>query len=356
MELTSGVRYFLGANSKNGFYSLYDGFTAPLEGDFLHVIKGGPGCGKSTLMRRIGEYAGQRGEAVEYILCSGDPDSLDGVYLPGLRTAYVDGTAPHVQEAEYPGAASDYLDMSRFLDTAALRGSLPEIAALNRRYKALYAEAYALLAAGAALLPKNCPGLRDAEEAARADRKTQALAEREMPRLKKTGALRRRFLSALSCRGRLFLPDALEGKQVWLLDNALGLGHLYLAQLCTLAGERGYDRLLCPDPLEPEKPEALILPEAQLAFLAAEQSPETAEAAQWRRLHLDAALDRELTEAQRETLRRRGRESARLLEEATRTLARAKELHDALEAYYRPHVDFAGASALAEAETRRLFP
>ena len=35
------------------------------------------------------------GETVEYILCSADPDSLDGVVLPRLGAALVDGTAPH---------------------------------------------------------------------------------------------------------------------------------------------------------------------------------------------------------------------------------------------------------------------
>ena len=42
--------YFLAANSGRGFFSLYDGF--PPEGAFLHIIKGGPGTGKSGFMRR----------------------------------------------------------------------------------------------------------------------------------------------------------------------------------------------------------------------------------------------------------------------------------------------------------------
>ena len=36
---------------------------------------------------------------VEYVLGSGDPDSVDGVYIPAWHTGYVDGTAPHVIEA-----------------------------------------------------------------------------------------------------------------------------------------------------------------------------------------------------------------------------------------------------------------
>lgn len=47
MEKQQITRWFLGANSGNGFSSLYEGFCRG-DGDFLRVIKGGPGCGKST--------------------------------------------------------------------------------------------------------------------------------------------------------------------------------------------------------------------------------------------------------------------------------------------------------------------
>ena len=43
-------------------------------------------------------WAEEAGLKTEYILCSGDPDSLDGLILPGKAVAIVDGTAPHIQE------------------------------------------------------------------------------------------------------------------------------------------------------------------------------------------------------------------------------------------------------------------
>ena len=70
--------YFLGANTASGFLSLYDGFCRG-EGDYLRIVKGGPGTGKSGFMRAIGREAAKRGLDVEYVRCSGDPASLDGV-------------------------------------------------------------------------------------------------------------------------------------------------------------------------------------------------------------------------------------------------------------------------------------
>lgn len=89
------THFFLGANSGQGFQNLFPRFCDPEAHHDLIVLKGGPGAGKSTMMRRIGKAMEDRGEDIEYLYCSGDPDSLDGVHIPRIRTAIVDGTAPH---------------------------------------------------------------------------------------------------------------------------------------------------------------------------------------------------------------------------------------------------------------------
>lgn len=89
------LRYFLGANSSQGFYSLYDQLIDPAEARAIYILKGGPGCGKSSLMRRVAQTLEEAGRPVEYIFCSGDPESLDAILLPDLSCAIVDGTAPH---------------------------------------------------------------------------------------------------------------------------------------------------------------------------------------------------------------------------------------------------------------------
>ena len=95
MSTEPKVRYYLGANAPGGFYSLYDQLLAPREAEEVLILKGGAGCGKSTLMRHVAAQAEARGIPVEYIPCSGDPDSLDAILLPDRRAAIVDGTAPH---------------------------------------------------------------------------------------------------------------------------------------------------------------------------------------------------------------------------------------------------------------------
>ncbi|MEG2120270.1 MAG: hypothetical protein RRY53_07915, partial [Pseudoflavonifractor sp.] len=55
------VRFFLGANSPTGFYSLYDQLIDPEAAADIFILKGGPGCGKSSLMRRVAQTIEARG-------------------------------------------------------------------------------------------------------------------------------------------------------------------------------------------------------------------------------------------------------------------------------------------------------
>ena len=52
-------------------------------------------AGTGMYAAMVAALAQEAGEPVEYILCSGDPDSLDAILLPGKKAALVDGTAPH---------------------------------------------------------------------------------------------------------------------------------------------------------------------------------------------------------------------------------------------------------------------
>lgn len=222
------TQYFLGGNTAAGFVSYYDGFCSGAE-DFLWVIKGGPGCGKSSFMKTVGQAAQDAGLYVEYVLCSGDPASVDGVYFPALHMGYVDGTAPHTLEVATPGAAGLYLDLGQFYDYAALKKERRTIEALQSRYRALYRAAYEKLAAvssGAA-----APVISSGQP--------------------------RRFLRAITCCG-VFTPDA-PTDAVQRVDEAR------LRALCAQPGA-----VLMQNPLFPARTEAVYFP-AQARMYQAEQ-------------------------------------------------------------------------------------
>lgn len=75
------TRYFLSAMTGAGYYALHRQFLRPPERYFC-ILKGGPGCGKSTFLRRVGRRGRAAGLSVVWLHCAGDPASLDGVYFP----------------------------------------------------------------------------------------------------------------------------------------------------------------------------------------------------------------------------------------------------------------------------------
>ncbi|MFQ8767039.1 MAG: hypothetical protein ACLR8U_11460 [Oscillospiraceae bacterium] len=80
------------------------------------------------------------------MICSGDPDSLDGVLIPAWHVGYADGTSPHILDVALPAASGAYLDLGQFYDVAALRPKREVLADLTAKYRAQYAIAYKALA------------------------------------------------------------------------------------------------------------------------------------------------------------------------------------------------------------------
>jgi len=80
--MKKSVRHiYPGGNTPQGFFSYYNYILSQRNARKLYCIKGGPGTGKSTMMKEIGKYFEGKGEAIDFFWCSSDPDSLDGVLL-----------------------------------------------------------------------------------------------------------------------------------------------------------------------------------------------------------------------------------------------------------------------------------
>lgn len=349
--------FFLGANSAQGFYSLYDDF-ASRPGDFLHIIKAGPGTGKSTFMRNIGKAAEDRGYAVEYIICSGDPDSLDGVYIPALGVGFADGTAPHVLDPDFFGASGDYTNLGAFCDSGIVRTHREEIQDVTRRYKEQYANAYAYIAAAGQVDAVQGAPFLSRESLDAVQRRAESAVRREFgsARGKQPGRMTRRFLSAISCKGMMFLDDTLSAlcPQVYCLENRCSLADRYLRTVLEGGIRSGAYAIACPSPLRPDTLEAVLFPEQGVAFLACSPKQKlTAQEIKW--VHLDAIPDKALLRSHRRALNENRKQKAALLDTACAHLKKAKAFHDELESYYRSYLDIEGLNAYTKQVIGELF-
>lgn len=353
--MISATHFFLGANSGRGFQNLFERFCTPERHYDLVVLKGGPGSGKSTLMKKIGAAMEERGEQVEYLYCSGDPDSLDGVHIPRIRTAFVDGTAPHVIEPKYPAAVDRYVNLGEFYDIAAAKTARKEIIAHTNACSASYQRAYRALGAASQVESGNAALLAEGLDQEKLLRRTDGIIGRELRGRGSGGADEYRFLGSLTCKGAIWRFDTVETlcPKIYQLQDSFGFASAMLARIHAAAGAKGYRAVICPDPERMEHIQHLLLPELGLAFVTSREGMLYSGPA-YRRVRIDAMVPAAFYQRHKARLRFTRRMVQALREEGMAALKEAKTSHDALESVYHPYVDFDGADALAARELERI--
>lgn len=104
--------YLASANSAQGFINLFDNINTS-ENGFTYILKGGPGTGKSSFMKKIGAHFEKKQYDVEYFYCSSDQKSLDGVRIKNI--SIIDGTAPHSFDATLPQIKQKIINLGEFI-------------------------------------------------------------------------------------------------------------------------------------------------------------------------------------------------------------------------------------------------
>ena len=138
--------FFASANTGDGFVSHLDRLNSDLKQSFTYIIKGGPGTGKSTMMKKIAQHFYDKGYSIEEFYCSTDPKSLDAVRIVEKNVSIVDGTAPHIVEPKLVGLTHKIIDNGSFIGTGILK-DVEEIIKLSKQKKICFDMLYKNLAA-----------------------------------------------------------------------------------------------------------------------------------------------------------------------------------------------------------------
>lgn len=342
--------YFAASNSGAGFVCYYDQLFTPERFRRLYLIKGGPGTGKSSLMRRVALEAERRGMPVRRYACSSDPDSLDAVAV-GDRFAMLDATAPHSLDTILPGAGDELVDLGQFWDAGRLARSREEITALNSRKKEAYARAYRWLSGVQAC-----------------DRNTEGLLEGclDYPKLKRAvrrcldgltpgaGTVTPALIDSVGMQGRVCLSSMHDdAARALILTGTRGGGTLFLREALAQASALALDVEAAWSPIEPTQLRGLCFPRDGAAILDEACAGEVREGDKV--IHMERFWPPRRLREVRTELRHTAHCREAQLAGASLCFAEVREAHFALEQIYAASMDFAALNEYREHLMTRIF-
>ncbi|MBQ3556803.1 MAG: hypothetical protein IJA11_03280 [Oscillospiraceae bacterium] len=254
-------------------------------------------------------------------------------------------------EPKLPGAVEHYVNLGACYDAAALAPLRNQLKSCMTGYKECYQQAYGNLSAAAQVRQDVRAALHSDALRDKMQKRAAGILSREVRRKKgaPAGRVRQRFLSGMTCRGKLPLWGTAfaQCEKVYHLCDRYGMAHEMLTTLLAGIQRGGYDVVACPSPMAPMRLEHLLVPKLGLAFLSCPGDTQLP-AAPFRRVHIDAMIDPALLRENRGRLRLSAHIADQLESAAAGCLAQAKSMHDELEKLYNPHVDFELVSRMAE--------
>ena len=350
------IRTFLSANGSEGFLSLYPQFLKGLD---QYVIKGGPGSGKSSMMKTIAKEAIHNGYFTEYIYCSSDADSLDGVYIPALNTTICDGTAPHTSDPNYPGACGQIINVSDCWDEKRLKKSKNEIIRLSTEISECYIKVYGYLKAAGAVYADRKQICQKYFNQPKADTFVSSFIKRHIPQNttgeSPPGKVHDRFLSSVAPQGFVTFRDTIYtmADYVYTIQDKYGIGSYLVGKIAQAAIDEGYDTYRFFNPLAPDEIIHIAIPQLNFAIVCSDkQTP--FEPQNTRRIKTDRFISDEIYMALNK-IRYAGKIISMSQEQALEFLKYAKALHDYLEDLYIAAMDFEKLNRLTASAMTKIF-
>ena len=341
-ELFSAPMFFLGANSPAGFISRFGDSFRGGEGWHTYIIKGGPGTGKSTIMKRVAGYFLKKGARCHLCPCSSDPNSLDGVIFPDMKVCLLDGTAPHVVEPNYPGAVEELLNLGEFWDISKLNEKSEAIIKLTDLNRDYHRRGSDYLRAAGSLIEDTEMVARKYCNREKAEKFAISLAKKSIHKLQGRGEEWLRYLSAVTPRGHVFYKSTFPKlcRNVTVISDEHGAAsRVVMETLRRYALGAGHEIITCLCPLSAgEKIEHIIIPALKIGF-ATSNRYHTVESEE-RVIHARRFMDTSALHSEKPHLNFNRRATADMLLSAAEILSEAKAVHDRLESLYIEAMDF----------------
>lgn len=222
---------FLASSSAEGFVSYFGTAYDPFDGWKAYIIKGGPGTGKSSFMKKV---ASHKAKNIIEVCCASDPSSLDALIISDQKTIIMDGTSPHITDPVLPGVSETLLDFGRFWESELLNENSAAIARLTKENKHCHKTAAKYIHYAGDIL------------------KNQHQAESSVPPIDLIpfsdgcGTVHNAFIGGITPDGLQYFTESIPAKNRLYVSN-----EEYLRKAAQLGKNHGYDVVVFKNPILP---------------------------------------------------------------------------------------------------------
>ena len=332
-------KLFPGANTSNGFYSYFN-YIIPKDVNRIFCLKGGPGVGKSSLMKKVAREFAERGYDVEVFPCSSDPGSLDAVVIKKLKVVLLDATAPHIVDPKIPGAIDEIVNFGDFWNVDNLENNKIEISQCNKEISGCFQRAFKYLKAAEPIFYDIEVKNSDAMDFGKLNKFTEEFMEELFKGVENKGVFsmpRHLFGTAITPIGHIDYADSLlqDAKKVYYLDGKIGYGKTtFLKRIYEKAVLKGLKVEVFHYPLIPEKIEGIMIEDLGIAITTSSlfKDQDT--------INLGEFVNKSKIDECKEELESDEKILDELINYAIYNLKKAKSNHDVIENYYIPNMNF----------------
>ena len=331
--------YFLGETTPKGFKTNFDKEICA-DDFYTYILKGGPGTGKSSLLKNVALNFCDV-DNIDLYHCSGDPTCLDAIVLKKAKVIIVDGTAPHIFDASYPGAFQSIINLGDCWEKKILinnktkiKQSTDECIIWQSRYKryisalaSLNSDIYSIAKLG--ILNEKLNGF------------IERFSKKYIPKNSSSnGNLSFKKISSLTKDGYSTLNIDNYSDVILLNDPYFACSDYFLQEITQICIERGYSVIVSECSLFLESTfEHLLIPELNLAFISTNFINDI-KSNEINKINFLRFYDKDKIQGKKNRLDFSKKAALELKDEAVYSLRNAKKVHDHLETFYIEAMDF----------------
>ena len=343
--------FFAAANSKNGFVSYFDDIFGDESISRIYLLGGGPGSGKSTMMKRVAEISKKNGYTTDHIHCSSSPYSLDGVIIAEKGIAVIDGTAPHTYIPYAAGVREINIDPGAAWNTNALFKRRNTIYALTDAKKKQYRKAYIYLRA-AGLLDTESREMTDPyilHEKLQKNAVSSVLSASPKKHSSNPGKISIRIQRAVSSAGNIYFESfAGAADKTFLINDFRGAAKIWFDEAYIQAKKCGLDMTVSYSPEDSAIIDGIYFPATKTAFtMYAEKFDKI--------INCERFADKRGIINIKQKLAFASKTRSSLLAEAYKALAEAGRYHNEIEAEYYPCTDYSITDKITSELCEKIF-